>query len=256
MRFRLTANFCACLILLSCIRANAQDVVADTILSKQLSSAIQIYHQAVYPENALYNGAEYLPNNVLYAEGQPYFLTNKPSSGSVMYKGILYENLRLMYDLTRQQLVVIHPLNVQRIKLHTGDISRFTILDHRFVNLQPGEQTTQNVPAGFYELLHEGNVTKLLKRNSKNIEEELSSGSGVLYFIKESNNYYIENAGRYFPLSNRRSVLRAFSDRKKEMTQFLKTHTISPRVDNEATYKLIVAHYDKLTTARTPASTN
>src|SRR5687768_9303789 len=106
MRFFLTAIFASSLILCCCIKGIAQHVTADTVLSKQLHAAIASYHHAVYPENSLYNGSEYLPNNVAFVNGQPYFLSNRPTPGSVLYKGLLYEDLRLMYDLTRQQLVV------------------------------------------------------------------------------------------------------------------------------------------------------
>ena len=245
MRLILTATFGG-LILCFPIKGNTQYVTADTTLNRQLSAAIASYHQAVFPENALYNGSEYLPNNVAFVNGQPYFLSNRPLPGSVLYKGLMYENLRLMYDLTRQQLILIHPVNIQRIKLNTADIMEFTIQGHRFLKLQTDQQATQNIPAGIYELLFKGKVTKLFKNNKKSITEELTSSSGVLYFIKEENTYYIEHGGRYYPLSNRRSVLRAFSDRKKEMTRFLKTHNVSPRANNEAAYKLIAAYYDEL----------
>lgn len=242
MRLILTPSFGG-LLLCFCIKGNTQYVSADTILSRQVSAAIASYHQAVFPENALYNGSQYLSNNVAFVNGQPFFLSNRPLSGSVLYKGLMYENLRLMYDLTRQQLVLIHPVNIQRIKLNTADVLQFTIEDHRFLNLQ---QATQNIPAGIYELLFKGKVTKLIKNNKKSITEELTSSSGILYYIKEENTYYIQHGDRYFPLSNRRSVLRAFSDRKKEMIQFMKTHKVSPRANNEAAYKLIAAYYDQL----------
>ena len=245
MRLTLTASFGG-LFFSFCITGNTQYVTADTILNRQLSAAIESYHKAVFPENALYNGSEYLPNNIAFVNGQPYFLSNRPLSGSVLYKGLLYENLRLMYDLTRQQLVLIHPVNIQRIKLNTPDIKQFTLDNHLFLNLQTDQQPAQNIPAGIYELLFKGKVTRLIKNNKKTITEELTSSSGVLYFIREENSYYIEHGGRYFPLSNRRSVLRAFSDRKKEMNQFLKTNSVSPQANKEAAYKLIAAYYDQL----------
>ena len=236
----------AFLALLFCLPGKGQEPAFDTSIGKPLKHALSVYHHALYPETGLYNGAEYLPYPFPFVEDQPFFTSDRPLAGSVVYKGILYENLKLMYDVTRQQLVLIQPYNLQKIRLTTAHVKAFTLANHQFTKIIADSLSKANISTGYYEVLFTGKTVKLLKHIKKDISEELTSTYGVLYHLKDNNHYYVEKDGAYYEITNQRSVLAIFSDKKKEMTPFVRKYKPARKGDNEQTYKLIAKYYDEL----------
>jgi hypothetical protein len=236
----------AFLIFSFCSRGEGQQLASDTGISRPLKNALSVYHRALYPETGLYNGIEYLPYFFPFVEDQPFFLSDRPLTGSVVYKNILYENVKLMYDVTRQQLVVIHPFHLQKIRLTTAHVNAFNLADHQFENLTSDSLSKGTITTGYYEVLYKGKNVRLLSSIKKDITEELTSTYGVLYHLKDNNHFFIEKDGRYYALSNQRSVLNIFSDRKKEMIPFVTKNKPERRRNNEEVYKLIAKFYDEL----------
>jgi hypothetical protein len=236
----------AFLVLSFCSRSKGQDLASDTSISSPLRHALSVYHEALHPEVNLYNGPEYVPYYFSFVNDQPFFISNRALAGSVIYKSILYENVKLMYDITRQQLVISHPLNLQKIRLNNAYVTAFSLTDHHFVKITADSLAKGTIPTGYYQVLYSGKKVKLLKSLKKVIVEELTSTYGVLYHLRDHNQYYVERDGQYYPLTNPRSVLNAFSDRRKDMTPLVRKNKPVRRGDNEETYKLIAKFYDEL----------
>ena len=218
----------------------------DTSNLPGLETALQVYHQAVYPENVLYNGSEYLDSKLIFVEGHPYFLSLSPLHGSIIYEGILFKPVSLMYDLLRDQLIVIHPSNHFRVQLTASRVNRFVADGHQFLNIRPDTLAKQSIKPGYYELLYEGKEAMLVKKLRKVILEELSSTDGVLNHLKDKNAWYIKKGNTYYPISNKNSLLHVFNDKRNEMKQLLRKHKIQRKANNEETYRLACSYYDSL----------
>ena len=72
-------------------------------------NALQIYHQYVTPETGLFRGSEYVQYGHTLREGHPFFDDGHQQQGSIFYDRILYENVMILYDQVRQQVVINDP---------------------------------------------------------------------------------------------------------------------------------------------------
>jgi hypothetical protein len=235
----------AMLFLSLCLKGMTQQL-PDSSNVQGVETALEIYHQAVFPESVLYNGSEYLDSKLIFVEGQPYFLSLSPLPGSIIYDGILFKPVSLMYDLLRDQLIVIHPSNHFRIELTASKVNRFIADGHQFINIRPDTLSKQSIKPGYYELLYEGKHVTLVKKLRKVILEELSSTDGVLNHLKDKNAFYIKKENNYYPVSNKNSLLNIFNDKRSEMQQLLRKHKIQRKGNNDETYRLACRYYDSL----------
>src|SRR5882757_4954657 len=85
----------------------AQPTAKDSLITANAySNVLQVYHQYLTPETGLYRGSEYVQYAYTFKTGHPYFDDIHMQKGSVFYAGILYENLKLFYDLIREEVVI------------------------------------------------------------------------------------------------------------------------------------------------------
>src|SRR6187399_1423136 len=67
--------------------------------------AVRQYHEYLSPEAGLYRGGEYPWYAFAFKQGHPFFDQDHMRKGSVLYKGILYKDVPLIYDLIQENLV-------------------------------------------------------------------------------------------------------------------------------------------------------
>src|ERR1700760_2430779 len=120
-------------------------------ISPAYAAALQAYHNFLSPEQALYRGSQYVEYNALLADGAfPFFGDVHLQKGSVVYNGVFYEPVRLLYDIVKDQLVINEATNFYKIALFSPQVSAFTIGAHHFIRLNDSLAT--GAPRiGFYE---------------------------------------------------------------------------------------------------------
>ena len=101
MNFR--SQFKNCLLFpaffLPLIRLNAQSSPEDSLsLTKTINNALAIYYQSAGDQSRLYNGTEYTGYPFWFVEGSPFFLTDQPQRGSIIYDEVEYRDVDLQYD--------------------------------------------------------------------------------------------------------------------------------------------------------------
>src|SRR5258708_567978 len=193
--------FCTFLFLFSllALTTQAQSVDQDTLAPHfALNNAIQQYHTYLTPEPGLYRGGQYVQYAYQFKEGHPYFNQDKMCKGSVLYNGILYKDLPLIYDLLKQLLVINDPYNAFKIALINDEIDSFTIENHIFIHLR--DSLDPSAPRiGFYEQIYRGR-TWILKKEKKEVREEINIS--VERFIEHSVSYYLKKGNVYYPVNN------------------------------------------------------
>ena len=103
---------------------------ADTGFRKEaINNLTHLYYQALGDQAGLYNGPVYDPYIPPITEGNPYFLTESFSTGSVSYNGLNYEQVPLLYDIVRDEVVVRHPTGFP-IALIKEKIDSFSFSGH------------------------------------------------------------------------------------------------------------------------------
>ncbi len=203
--------------LLPVVRIFAQSSVEDSIsFTKTLNNALAIYYRSAGDQSRLYNGLPYTGYPFVFAEGYPFFLTDKEQRGSITYDNVEYQGVDLLYDELKG-VVIIKDEN-HRIQLLNERISGFTIGDYKFIRIVPDSLSNNAPAAGFYNVLYEGNLT-VLKKETKTIREIFSYSSAErIRVIDLQTNYYFKNNNEYSQINNQKELLNFFPSVKKKFS--------------------------------------
>lgn len=218
---------------------------ADTaFLSIQKKNAIDLYYQSLQTQSGLYNGSEYVPYVTLLKEGHPYFDTTKMLNGSVFYDGMLYNNVPMLYDIIKDELIIQHHNKVFYLQLIKSKIDSFNLMSHAFVHMGRDSSKKDNPREGFYDLLHDGK-TKLYARRIKTIQESIPDFT-VEKRVYAHTRYFIYKNNSYNEVYSQASVLDLLSDKKTLLKQALRKQHIKFKKQREYAIKTIVQQYDAL----------
>jgi len=102
------------------------------------------------------------------------------------------------------------------------------------------------ISPGIYALLYDHNDNMLLKRNRKEITEELSTGEGILRYINDNNSFAIKKGDRYYPVSGKKDVLSVYADKKKQLQQYIRKNKLDFKHDKDNALTKAVVYYDSL----------
>ena len=229
--------------------ALAQPADADSLASlspgirSAYNTALDSYHTYLTPETGLFRGMEYGAYDFRLKSGNPYFIDKQRHPGALLYDSVLYDHLLLQYDEVKDIVILYDASNMFKINLFPEMIDRFTMDGHRFIRLK--DSLNPNQPHnGFYEVMFEGR-TMLLKKETKVVREDLSSGTTVEYYIDGADiSYYLKKSNVYYPVNTTRSLLRALKDRSRDVKKFIRSNHLSMRWDRENTLLKVTAWYD------------
>ncbi|MBN8852416.1 MAG: hypothetical protein BGO55_01560 [Sphingobacteriales bacterium 50-39] len=224
------------------IRAQSQFSRDDSLVeNRAYYNAVSQYHAYLKPEPALYRGNRYHEYAFQLAEGHPFYGDGKAHKGSALYDSIFYEDLTILYDMVKDQVVIPSPFGAYKLYLINSKVDGFTIEDHSFIRLKDSLNPT--APRnGFYEQLYKGRIS-LLKKNKKVLRDDLQL-SGVRQYIDSSLSYYIKKGDTYYSVHNKNTLSHAFKDRSKELNRFIRQNKLSVRKDLENTLTKVSAWYD------------
>ena len=157
------------LIFFPCKSASAQSIQEDSIFYQSaLAHTISIYFNRLGDQSPLYNGSVYAAYEYNFKTGTPYFPTINFSKGSVVYDGITFDSLSLLYEDLRQLLITKRESLL--LQLVNERISAFIISGHSFIRLVADSTNKGISRTGFYEVLYPGK-SQALKETLKSITE-------------------------------------------------------------------------------------
>jgi len=224
----------SCLII--SISSFAQPAPVDTSHSLPATRAAIFYQSYVGPDAAIYNGYAYQPR-YQGLQGSPYFLTENLTEASLIYEGLSYIHIPLLYNQLLDEAIISNPAG-ELIALSGDRLQQFTYSGHTFIHLNKG------TPAGYYEVLRSG-YTSLLVRHKKKIVEKIEFGD-LHHYIDAGEEYYLGKQTRYYPIDSENSLLNLLGDKKKELGQFLKAQNIRFKKDRETAMTEIIDYYNQL----------
>jgi hypothetical protein len=166
-------------------------------------------------------------------KGSAYFLSEEAFTGSAVYEGLLYSDIHILYDLVRDQLVIINR-DGYPIDPYMDRVQEFSLSGHRFIH------TAQ----GVYDQLVTGFLTVMVRRTKK-VEESIV-GQELIHTITAKDYFYVVKGGVYYPVHDQKSLLALMSDRKKEVKDFIRSSGIRFRKGPEAAIVRITGFYDQL----------
>lgn len=187
-----------------------------------VTNAINVYDHFTGNNAPLYNGKEY----VFYTfrmKGDPFFFSTKFSKGWVSYLGKKYEPVSLLFDLSRNELILLNADDRSAVVLHNELVDSFSISGNKFLNLQ--EDAAHHLThAGYYNVLYDGSIQVLAKR-IKTISPAIENDSLTQVFASK-NDFFIRKNGSYYSASNSKDVFHLFADKRRELKKAMRQNHV------------------------------
>ena len=221
--------------------ASAQINVSDTNDQKAILQTIEIYSKALGNQSPIYNGREYLSYPAIIQEGHVFYETNSFINGTVRFDGMVFNDVPIMYDILKDQLIIQHYNRVFKINLASEKVDYFILDKHTFIYLDSGN----SINPGFYEKLYHGKSMALAKR-IKEIKEETGDLQLTLSVVQK-NSYYIKKEDKYYNIRNSSELMSLLKDKKKEIQQYLNKNYIRFKRQPEQALAMAMERYDQLT---------
>jgi hypothetical protein len=228
-------------------QAHAQTAPAEALTSASVAGAQKQYNASFSNHPQLINGPEYLDYAKRYHAqiGHQFFAVATQQPGSVFYNDHYFTDLRLAYDLVRDQVVLSVPGSPLTLRLANEYVKYFTINHNRFVRLVADSASAAVIRTGYYEQLLDGPVQVLAKR-TKRTKEQIVQGNLDLEFIAKDQ-LLMKKAGTYYPISSKGAAMRVLADRAPEMQAYLKSEKLSFKKNQlEASLVQLARHYTEL----------
>lgn len=206
------------------------------------NQATALYEQTVKKQAHVYEGNQYI-NHDPRIKVHPYYRVDSLQIGTVIYKGVAYRDVAMLYDIVRDELVVQPPEGGYRLRLITDKISAFTLGRSQFARLIG--DSLAGIRTGFYELIYDGK-TKVLAKRAKTIHEDISSGTYKGDYV-QGDRYLIQKEKSVYEIKTKRSLLNLFPDQTKELRKYIRASRLKFKDDQrENTITRITQRYDEL----------
>lgn len=103
-------------------------VYSQNINSGSVSSAyaLSLFLEANAKQSRLNNGRDYVPNQP-YIKGHPFFEAKEWTIGNILYDGEAYQNVQMLYDLAKGEVVVLNFLLPDKLSLVSSKVKGFTL---------------------------------------------------------------------------------------------------------------------------------
>lgn len=224
--------------------AHGQPTGADSSFVRAArNQAVRQYEQALQPQAHVYEGDQYI-NHDPRIKVHPFYQVDSLQMGTVVYRGVTYRDVPMLYDIVRDELVVQPPGGGYRLRLRTDKIAAFSLGPHQFSRLV--SDSLAGVRTGFYEVIYAGRVNALAKRQ-KTVHEDISSGSYKADYLTQDR-YLIQKEGIFYPVKTKRSVLALFPDQARGLRKYLRTNHLKFRDEQRGqTIAQLTQQYDELT---------
>ena len=188
----------------------------------------------------LYNGRQFYSYNLI-SKGDAFYPDKQWRTGTIVFDGVSYPGISMMYDAFKDEVVVKHPANLpiiifsERVKDMSFDGNYFFYVKDN----NPG-----NLEKGFYQQLLSGKVTLLSKRarlyaetiKEKEIERE--------FLVADK--YYILKDGKYYRINNKKQLFDLLKDKRKNLAGKRKQLHLHFKKDPENFMTVLTAYYNQL----------
>jgi hypothetical protein len=222
---------------------NAQLNNKDSAFLKQaIQNTIQVYHDGIGDQAAKYNGSQYQGYTVSFSDGHPYFKANELANGSIVYDGVAFNNVKLLYDEVADCVVLQD--STHRIKLVNERLSSFSIQESNFERLIKKENTPL-IATGFYEVLSKGTLS-LYKKETKRMIDKFSNANELAVLFEIHHYYYIKKGEQFFEISKKKDLFKILANKEKEIIQYLSEEHLNYRKAKDLTLTKVIDYYNTI----------
>lgn len=189
-------------------------------------SALNLYFNSLEETLPIHNGRVFYgyPGILEHA----FFPSTGWQKGSVLFDGIWYHDITLMYDISQDEVIVLHPSSTP-VRLISERVQEFKFNGLNFVRLYPDKDNV--IKTGFYQRIVDGPVSILSKR-SKKIEENIVDLAIERKFVS-GNQFFALRDGIYTPIDKQKPLLELMKDKRQAVVQHLKQQKLKFRKEKE-----------------------
>ncbi|WP_460933318.1 hypothetical protein [Spirosoma humi] len=207
------------------------------------NQAIAAYERTLYEQAHIYEGNEYIAHDYRI-KIHPFYRIDSLQLGTVLYNGVQYKEVQMLYDIVRDELVVQPPGGGYRLRVRNDYVAAFTLGTHQFSRIV-GDSAT-GLPTGYYEVLSPGK-TKALSHRVKTVHEDISSGSYRAEYVPKDR-FYVLKEGVYHEVKSKRSLLNLFPDQAKNLRKYIRANKLKFTDDQrELAVTQLTKRYEELT---------
>lgn len=235
----LRTPICLVVILLNNAISNAQS--ASDSISEVVPLPVAVYYQTLGEQSPLYNAREYVDYTSTINIGHPFYNTTEFVKASILFDGMYFENVMILYDIIKDKVILQHYNKLFRLDLPVTKIQEFTMLDHHFIRMLP--DSNRVLEEGFYDKIYQGKTPVYVKRR-KLIRIE-RTGNEINNVVDEKDIFYILKQGVYYPVKNLSALLHVLSSRRDQIRQHLKKNGVKYRKQPEKAVTMAVELYDR-----------
>lgn len=210
--------------------------------SAEINQLKSQYLKAAANQSGLYHGYDYVGYPLRFKGGHQFFESTEPDFGTVFYDGMAYNNIRIWFDIMKDQVLVQHTDGISRIVLHQELIKEFSIFGHRFINISEPESS---ILPGIYDLVYEGKTEVLVKRSKAAIKDVSLEGI-LLKVLRQRNQFFIKRDGKYYAIESLGSALKILGSSQREILNYLKENKLKYGKEPEKTLVTAVSFFDNL----------
>jgi hypothetical protein len=203
--------------------SNVQDLNIPGLFLLQNNYLEKIYYSSVTAPNELINGKEYLP--YYWRSGtNPLLFVNRNRTATLFFQYMEIKNLSLQYDTYLDEVIYTdntRTVNGQlaRIALNKYNLKGFNLyFDYDSIMFRyfrfPAEYS-EKMKDGFYEVAYDGRSQFLIKHRSTLYNKEGLDKYGY------SPEKYIFSGDAWIKVGSRKSFMKVFGAREKEMSEML-----------------------------------
>lgn len=175
-----------------------------------------------------------------------FFKDNKFTIGNLNYDGQPYFNVKLKYDIFKDQLVLNPPEQPEHIGINLiqDKTDSFSIYGKNFVRIAKIQTALPEFTSGYYESIKIGKNFNLYIKHYKDILKEINE-EGLFYSFHEKFQYYIEYNGKFYEANNKNNILKIFPESKKNINAFYqKNRSLSRTNYNQFINSLMISIHD------------
>ena len=216
----------------------------------QTNSEILLYTKfdsIVGKENlGLDNGPLALNPYITIGDNNMFFKNNKYTIGNLVYDGQPYFNVKLKYDIFKDQLILNPPEQPEHIgiSLIQDKTDSFSIYGKNFVKITKSQTSLPEFISGYYELIKISKNFNLYIKHYKDILKEINE-EGVYYSFHQKYQYFIEYNNKFYEINNKASIVKIFPENKKNINAFYqKNRSLSTTDYNQFINSLMISIYD------------
>lgn len=175
-----------------------------------------------------------------------FFKSNQYTIGNLVYDDQPYFNVKLKYDIFKDQLILNPPEKPEHIgiTLIQDKIDSFSIYGKNFVKITKSQTALADFTSGSYEIIKIGKNFNLFIKHHKDILKEINE-EGIFYSFPENYQYYIQYNGKFHEANNKTSIVKIFPESKKNINAFYQKNRSLIKTDYiQFIHSLLITIYD------------